>query len=638
MIALRPFPCKNKHNNYTGEKGTGANKRPCCRCVDELMSVGTGVGLEGFRAGVSNICVAISEYEKYVSCVPNNRTLPTKRANGRNPNRAPPNKKLKGAAAQQLKFVSKNTYEVTMRKKLGDIYSKWKQLFELGLKFGQPGFYPKGVCRQNEGLFLCEHAVRVILGVHVRPGKTDAWRTKVSPGYNALEQNFIVPRIKDDVHKTLSNDCFRAMVGLLEKNQQPKTVDAVKAIGQNRSFPRELVPSNSEIHTQVMTTKGLRSSVLTLRCIKPKARAARQLLMKGKILLTTPSDTSWSTGYNESHLKTTPKVITEPTKRVSSNLVYSLEGKVSSVHNEQKGENAAYLKHQADIRSYQFCPETHGAAVEQILAAVTEKAGFNADNKAVHRVNNNPTVKYLPTNKSTFALVDLMDRQLAKKKPKGDPLAVSREGKAASIDITRLQKCIDFAFEDYSGRIMKMGAHAKRDRKQDGGGVITPSDYALDYKITMQMPHVDHRGSLQWEWRNQGDIGFIGFMALEPNGMFLRIWPEHKGTEVQHPEYLLYIPPFTLVLVPATLLHAGGFRTSNTGNRRLHFYGYATETEAAEARDAGHMPPLSYRNDYIQKEEGRTRFQLFPKPTRKDEDEWYRTDSLTTFVNNFHFV
>lgn len=89
----------------------------------------------------------------------------------------------------------------------------------------------------------------------------------------------------------------------------------------------------------------------------------------------------------------------------------------------------------------------------------------------------------------------------------------------------------------------------------------------------VQNPHYDF--TLSFQNSEDGRKTYLGFTPLTEDGMFLQVW---KGPG--HGE-LLYIPFGSLVILPATTMHGGGFCSrTRTGNLRLHFYFYLDNVAA----------------------------------------------------------
>mmetsp|Transcript_5338 Transcript_5338/g.11021 ORF Transcript_5338/g.11021 Transcript_5338/m.11021 type:complete len:313 (+) Transcript_5338:183-1121(+) len=97
----------------------------------------------------------------------------------------------------------------------------------------------------------------------------------------------------------------------------------------------------------------------------------------------------------------------------------------------------------------------------------------------------------------------------------------------------------------------------------------------LTTKSSLPQPaHVDY----PWEVLQQhGKNLRLGFFPLTEEGMFLQVWPTVEYDPEQKVEgQLIFIPKGTLLTVPASTIHGGGFRTTNNdvarGNLRFHLY------------------------------------------------------------------
>ena len=90
-----------------------------------------------------------------------------------------------------------------------------------------------------------------------------------------------------------------------------------------------------------------------------------------------------------------------------------------------------------------------------------------------------------------------------------------------------------------------------------------------------QPPHADYPWEVLEEHAEDQSLR-IGFFPLTNEGMFLQVWPTvDKTTEMVEGE-IIFIPHGKLLTVPASTIHGGGFRTSQTttssGNLRFHLY------------------------------------------------------------------
>lgn len=96
----------------------------------------------------------------------------------------------------------------------------------------------------------------------------------------------------------------------------------------------------------------------------------------------------------------------------------------------------------------------------------------------------------------------------------------------------------------------------------------------LTTKSSLPQPaHVDY----PWEiLQGQGHNLRIGFFPLTDEGMFLQVWPTIDPPEEVEGQ-VIFIPKGTLLTVPASTIHGGGFRTTEMatcprGNLRFHLY------------------------------------------------------------------
>jgi hypothetical protein len=94
-----------------------------------------------------------------------------------------------------------------------------------------------------------------------------------------------------------------------------------------------------------------------------------------------------------------------------------------------------------------------------------------------------------------------------------------------------------------------------------------------------QPPHVDYTYEVLKEHEEQNTLR-IGFFPLTKDGMFLQVWPTSLSQEYTEEVegQVIYIPYGKILVVPASTIHGGGFRTSSVakaglyGNLRFHLY------------------------------------------------------------------
>ena len=98
-----------------------------------------------------------------------------------------------------------------------------------------------------------------------------------------------------------------------------------------------------------------------------------------------------------------------------------------------------------------------------------------------------------------------------------------------------------------------------------------------------QPPHVDYTYEVLKEHEEHNTLK-IGFFPLTQDGMLLQIWPTASSSDpsVRVEGEIIFIPFGKILVVPASTIHGGGFRTSSHeeaglyGNLRFHLY-VATE-------------------------------------------------------------
>jgi len=120
-----------------------------------------------------------------------------------------------------------------------------------------------------------------------------------------------------------------------------------------------------------------------------------------------------------------------------------------------------------------------------------------------------------------------------------------------------------------------------QDLVQTLSSVVPVKDYLGSYLATEttvpQPAHVDYT----WEVLEEtADSLRLGFLPLTEEGMFLQVWPPADNTSVREiPGELIYIPYGRILVLPASTIHGGGFRTTHRhhpqdqrGNLRFHLY------------------------------------------------------------------
>lgn len=96
----------------------------------------------------------------------------------------------------------------------------------------------------------------------------------------------------------------------------------------------------------------------------------------------------------------------------------------------------------------------------------------------------------------------------------------------------------------------------------------------LTTEATVPQPaHVD----FTWQVLEEYDELCLGFFPLTEQGMFLQVWPRKDRRVDEIEGQLIFIPYGKLLVLPASTIHGGGFRTAPTadgvnGNLRFHLY------------------------------------------------------------------
>lgn len=103
---------------------------------------------------------------------------------------------------------------------------------------------------------------------------------------------------------------------------------------------------------------------------------------------------------------------------------------------------------------------------------------------------------------------------------------------------------------------------------------INAEEYLGSYLTTErtipQPAHVDYT----WEVLEDSSNLFLAFFPLTKEGMFLQVWPRNDEANLVMGE-LVFIPYGLMLVLPASTIHGGGFRTTESGeqgNLRFHLY------------------------------------------------------------------
>jgi hypothetical protein len=112
---------------------------------------------------------------------------------------------------------------------------------------------------------------------------------------------------------------------------------------------------------------------------------------------------------------------------------------------------------------------------------------------------------------------------------------------------------------------------------------LQPNEYLGSFLSTEsslpQPPHVDYTYEVLEEHSKDNTLR-LGFFPLTKDGMFLQMWPTSRNADYskQVEGQIIFIPFGKILVVPASTIHGGGFRTSSLaeaglyGNLRFHVY------------------------------------------------------------------
>lgn len=285
---------------------------------------------------------------------------------------------------------------------------------------------------------------------------------------------------------------------------------------------------------------------------------------------------------------------------------------------DSEGEGRA-LKHTSS--AYFVDISKHEAFLEELALKIVSDPLFSKSN-AGHKVNHNPWMRFISTNGSTNGPVQFVHRlsQGAQHATNflGPDMAASQEfiekhrddrpiwdlyDKANAFDID-VREAVEYLYTTDWPNLKKEAFRDKYDVKIDMGviwtqvyfrHVLTPDTVQHNPRLShaynqlsprqkaakarkFQVLHTDfpaadlysHQVSRDENGAPDGDRFMSAFFPLSKEGMTLAYFNPMYGLNTR----LLEIPYGQMVIIPATLLHAGGFCTSLCGNPRGHMYIY----------------------------------------------------------------
>jgi hypothetical protein len=159
-------------------------------------------------------------------------------------------------------------------------------------------------------------------------------------------------------------------------------------------------------------------------------------------------------------------------------------------------------------------------------------------------------------------------------------------GELYNLDDVVLEKLVSQAPQQLAARVADSNGNLLYEMQNQTGqmnalldklgisGKILAEDYLGSYLTTErtipQPAHVDYT----WEVLEGSSKLYLAFFPLSKEGMFLQVWPRNDDADRVMGE-LVFIPYGRLLVLPASTIHGGGFRTTpsgDQGNLRFHLY------------------------------------------------------------------
>jgi len=472
---------------------------------------------------------------------------------------------------------------------------------EFDVKLGDKGalrFAARAVPEEDR-LYLCDHALRFLCG-YEKP-VLDNRGGQLSEEYKAFEEH-LNKLLKNLRSRYLHCQVMLAFYKFLKENNTGRAADLLAAMKPGEPVPPDVPFPDWKVIEKFLDPKAV--PVLSQAGIRVGMSKAwdvvKGLVALGRVAFPIP-------GYNG---------CTDGTFGLRTH------GHDSHLLTDSKDPVADSLPHKGEPMYFDLSGDKD--SFDKVLAAIEGGKG----RRDINAVNNNRNLTYYSTHHAEQGMKVYCDVLLGMDSDETDSVG---------------QACHEALHEPF-----KKFVHASTGKDPDDFA-ITNDTGQLDsreeqrgrYRIHPQVGHTDHRGETVHLWHSHDHLAFIGFMGLEDQGMWIRLWPWYDGdfqgeleglsadeaTRHFHNDLFVFIPPMTLVLVPVTTLHAGALRTSFTGNKRLHFYCYAEYLKApqdCESRRAVPMSPNIFKNCY---EKVTVRWPSEPGE-KKREKYFERTDFL----------
>jgi hypothetical protein len=278
------------------------------------------------------------------------------------------------------------------------------------------------------------------------------------------------------------------------------------------------------------------------------------------------------------------------------------------------------LRHEVDAGVFQV--NMHRTLFFTILEHIEKTAGFaGRDGKLLLSVSGNNSLRYLsPFDHDREGLQMLLEELKVSKdviEERGLHSETTKFGELASKACVALLP--HWLSHSPDGRPIRFGMSLS------AGVMISamPTLVPMDDTWNSQFPHLDHQVEKLMELQKAGIHAFLGFLPLKREGSFLRVWPELDEDNVESKKgKLLYLMENCLTIVPATMIHAGGFRTSVRGNPRMHFFFFLIPSDMCKEQAKKVLPTEPF-NAYIGDCGLHGVLPVFPKPTTEGALEYH---------------
>jgi len=257
--------------------------------------------------------------------------------------------------------------------------------------------------------------------------------------------------------------------------------------------------------------------------------------------------------------------IAHPALCTKHNVLADLKGKVcTTIDPDSGGPGSIKIVHQDNLTTMRLPPELFPSFLENLVVEFKAAHGFNG--KDLTAVNSATWTKYESTFAAGMGMSALIQKHLkpmkgASESQKKHNMHLLEQGR--TFDIFLVKTVLEHYLGEYAGLYTIT---------YDAGYMLT-SHEGFHPPKGFQSPHMDFHTKELLTYLEAGHKMLVAFMPLEMHGMWLSYYEKfcHSGEDVVK---VIFIPYGSIAFAPASLIHAGGYRTSLTGNKRCHFYIY----------------------------------------------------------------